>query len=138
MGIIRRLATPALATLTALAIAGCSDSSDAPAAKPPVATTSATPKATIELTDATFVMNPDGSATLSATIVNHTQKAQLITGYTVKQDGAAVRARDFHFLEYSELGGGKSVTMGTLHSAQIQADDNVAVGQSLAVEFVVR
>jgi hypothetical protein len=135
MAVTKRLGPLTLAMTAALVLAGCTGSSEAPTTKPTATKTSAKPKATIELADAALVTNPNGSATLSATIVNHTDEEQEFTGYTIKRDGVAVRTRSFHLSAYSNVGAGKSVTIGTTRSTQIQVDDKTSVGQSLAVEL---
>lgn len=81
MNLARRLILPALALLV---VASCGSESD-PSAKP-TPSTSATPRADVEVRDAVFVLNDDGSATLSARIVNHTAENLEVSNVAVEDD----------------------------------------------------
>ena len=94
---MNRHARYVLATVLLLLLASCGTESDPPAKA--TATPSPSHRDDIEVLDAVLVMNNDGSATLSARIVNHTDEATEISNAYVGEhpyEGAAVRFFQAH------------------------------------------
>ena len=126
----------ALAT-TLFMLASCGSESDPgkSASKP---STSATPHADVEVLDAVLVVNDDGSATLSAQIVNHTDTDQEISdAYVGEQYGDGPTVRVFRSDHNVIAADGTATTGGEDDPATIRMPDANKLGDSvpLSLEF---
>ena len=126
----------ALAT-TLFMLASCGSESD-PGKSAPKPSTSATPRADVEVLDAVLVMNDDGSATLSAQIVNHTDTDQEISdAYVGEQYGDGPTVRVFRSDHNVIAADGTATTGGEDDPARIRMPDANKLGDSvpLSLEF---
>ena len=124
----------ALAT-TLFVLASCGSESD-PTKTAPKPSTSATPRADVEVLDAALVMNDDGSATLSAQIVNHTDDPRELGDVTFSDLDAPQEAiRRFGIAAHSIQPGATATTGNTGDPVRIRIARDVSPGDAVSLDL---
>lgn len=122
-----------------LALTSCTSTSD------PVDAVTATPRPTIgashrgdiDVLAAVLVMNRDGSATVSARIVNNTDQPRTIGDVTLRDPGdGEYPLRSFGLQAHSMIDPGETVTTGNIGDpVRIRMFRDVTVGQEVPLDF---
>lgn len=115
-----------------LLVASCGSESEPTAKATPTATTSASPREHIEVLDPVFVMNDDGSATLSAQVVNNTDEAAAISdAYFDGEQPDEWALRVFRSGNFLIAANGKT-TLGEEDPAKVRIANAPTVGTKVA------
>ena len=132
-----RPARCALAIVLLALLASCGAESDPPTKAAPTPTSSANHRGDIEVLDAVLVMNDDGSATLSARIVNHTDRARALGGVTTRDaDYDTYPIRFFSGMHQSAIEPGAKATIGGTHDpVRIRIARGVEPGTRVPLSF---
>jgi hypothetical protein len=117
-------------------LASCGTESDPPAKATATSTSSANHRDDIEVLDAVLVMNDDGSATLSARIVNHSDAAREMSSAFVGEipnEGATMRV--FPANKNVIPAGGEATTGGASDPVRIRVTKSPEAGAKLPVSL---